>query len=322
MISFALLAALVAPAAAQTIGMQGPVAGLVFTSQSVRPLLGAPGAAVAGPALIAGVQWASMAPGGDWGLIARRGIPARVYRFSGSAPSQVATEGLIEGIDRVAWSRDGSYALAYSSKSTQMQRLRFSDSAASADAPLSLASFGGVATLAIDPSGGQMAFGVSGGGLYLIQAGQSPTRLSAMVQPAAAAFDGTGATLYAVDLATRGISEFISGSGPIDFAPLPDLGSTAPNPAGLAVSGDGRFLLLADAASRTICVYDTASRDLTSTIPLDFAPSRLDALSAAPAFLLNGDRSNEWLMILDAAASPRVYFVPAAAAPRTVKEAQ
>jgi hypothetical protein len=37
---------------------------------------------------------------------------------------------------------------------------------------------------------------------------------------------------------------------------------------------------------------------------------------------LNGDRSNEWLMILDAAASPRVYFVPAAAAPRTVKEAQ
>ena len=111
--------------------------------------------------------------------------------------------------------------------------------------------------------------------------------------------------------------------GPIDFAPLPEsgAGAEASNP-GLAVSGDSRYLLLVDAASRSICVYDTASHDLLNTIPLDFAPSRLEALSATPAFLLNGDRSNEWLMILDAATSPRVYFVPVAAAPRTGKEAQ
>jgi hypothetical protein len=37
---------------------------------------------------------------------------------------------------------------------------------------------------------------------------------------------------------------------------------------------------------------------------------------------LNGDRSNEWLMILDAATSPRVYFVPATAPSRITKEAQ
>jgi DNA-binding beta-propeller fold protein YncE len=228
---------------------------------------------------------------------------------------------LIEGIDQVAWSRDGSYALAYSSKSAQMQRLRFSDTAASADAPCSLSSVGGITTLAIDPSGSQMAFGTAGG-LYLIQAGQSPALLSAMAQPAAAAFDGTGAVLYAVDLETRGILEFLSGSGPIDFASLQNLGAAAPNPVGLAVSGDGRYLLLADAASSTVCVYDTVSRDLVNTIPLDFTPSRLAALSAAPAFLLNGDRSNEWLMILDAATSPRVYFVPAATPTRIAKVAQ
>jgi hypothetical protein len=103
---------------------------------------------------------------------------------------------------------------------------------------------------------------------------------------------------------------------------LQNLGANAPNPVGLAVSGDSRYLLLADAASRSICVYNTASHDLLNTIPLDFAPSRLEALSATPTFLLNGDRSNEWLMIMDAATSPRVYFVPAVAPTRIAKEAQ
>jgi hypothetical protein len=320
-LSFALLTA---TAAAQTVAVQGPVAGTVFTSQTVRPLLGAPGAAITGPALMTGVLWASIAPGGNWGLMSQRGRSARVYALSGAAPSQVATEGLIDGIDQVAWSRNGSYALAYSSKSAQMQRLRFSGSAASADAPVSLSSFGGVTTLAIDPSGRQMAFGASGTGLYLVQVGQSPVLLTAMAQPAAAAFDGTGAVLYAINLETRRIVEFISGSGPIDFAPLPEsgAGAEAPNPIGLAVSGDSRYLLFADAASRSICVYDRTSQDLVNTIPLDFTPSRLEALSATPAFLLNGDRSKEWLMILDAATSPRVYFVPAAAPSRIAKEAQ
>jgi hypothetical protein len=321
---FALLAAPITPAAAQSVGVQGPVAGPVFISQTVRPLLGAPGAATAGPALMTGVQWASIAPGGNWGLITQRGRSARVYTLSGAAPSQVATDGLIDGIDDVVWSRDGSYALAYSSQSAQMQRLQFSGSAASADAPLSLSSFGAVTTLAINPSGSQMAFGASGGGLYLVQAGQSPIRLSAMAQPAAAAFDGTGAILYAIDLATLRILEFNSGSGPIDFASLPEsgAGAEAPNPIGLAVSGDSRYLLFADAASSSICVYDRTSQDLVNTIPLDFTPSRLEALSATPAFLLNGDRSNEWLMILDAATSPRVYFVPATVPSRITKEAQ
>ena len=323
-ICFALTAALIAPAAAQTPGIQGPVTGLVFTAQTVRPLLGAPGAAVAGPTLMTGVQWASVAPSGNWGLISQRGLPARVFSLPGNTSFQVAAEGLIDGIDQAAWSRDGSYALAYSSRSAQMQRLRFSGSAVSVDAPVSLSSFGAVTTLAIDPTGSQMAFGVAGtssAGLYLVQPQQTPVLLSGMEQPVAAAFDGTGARLYVVNGKTQTIFEFNSGVGPMAFGSLAGQSGSASNPIGLAVSGDGNCLLLTDAASQAILEYDTTSQQLTNTIPLQFAPSRMDAVSASPAFLLNGDRSNEWLMILDAGQVPRVYFVPATET-RNVKEAQ
>ena len=58
-------------------------------------------------------------------------------------------------------------------------------------------------------------------------------------------------------------------------------------------------------------IYDIGSRSLVDTIPLDFPPSRLEALSDGPVFLLNGGRANEWLMLLDARGTPLVWFVPA-----------
>ncbi len=82
-------------------------------------------------------------------------------------------------------------------------------------------------------------------------------------------------------------------------------------PVGLAVSGDGRCLLLADSATAAIRAYDTVSGNLANTIPLDFTPSRFELLSSAPTYLLNGDNNKEWLLILDARQLPGVSFVPA-----------
>ena len=180
-----------------------------------------------------------------------------------------------------------------------------------------LSAYGEIAAMAIDPAGRQAAFGVSataGGGLYLLRTGGVPMLLSSLAQPVAAAFDESGSRLYAIDLGTASILEFDSGVG-FQFAPLPHKGGAPPDPVGLGVSGDGRYLLVADRASRAVHVYDTASRALASTIPLDFAPSRMEALTAGPVFLLNGDRRDEWLMVLDARTIPQVYFVPAITEP-------
>jgi len=123
------------------------------------------------------------------------------------------------------------------------------------------------------------------------------------------AFDASGSRLYVADGDTQRILEFVSGAGPAEFASLSQPDAAPSNPAGLAVAGN--CLLLADAAGRAVRVYDTISRHLLKTIPLDFAPSRLDPLSDRPVFLLNGDRADEWLLVLDAGRDPQVYFVPA-----------
>lgn len=300
------------PVNAQSTSFHGPISGFVYSpvSRTVRPLFGIPGATHLGSPVLDEVDSASIAPGGKWALIAKGGHSSFMRGLSDLAPAESSPDGLIDAVDRTLWNRDGSYALLYSSSQNRLQRVRFSDSGAVADQALDLSPWGKVTALAIDPAGRQIAFGIAGSGLYLFEAGQSPALLSSMARPAAAAFDGTGRHLYAADLDQQRIVEFDSGSSALEFASLAQTDATAVSPVGLTVSGDGRYLLLADSAAQAVRVYETASRRLVNTIPLDFAPSRFEALSSS-TFLLNGNNKNEWLLVLDTGQIPGVSFVPA-----------
>ena len=315
-VSIAVLSLPGGPANAQSPSFHGPISGFVYSrdSRTVRPLFGIPGATYIGSPVLGEVDSASIAPGGKWALITKGGRSSFLRGLSDLAPAESSPDGLIDAVDRVLWNRDGSYALLYSSSGTRLQRVQLSHTGAIADRPVDLSPWGQATALAIDPAGQQIAFGVAGLGFYLFQVGQSPALLSSMASPAAAAFDGTGQRLYAVDLDQQQIAEFDSGSSALLFASLaqPDQEGTPPavTPVGLAVSGDGRYLMLADSAAQAVRVYETASRSLANTIPLDFTPSRFEALSPG-TFLLNGDHSNEWLLVLDARQIPGVSFVPA-----------
>jgi WD40 repeat protein len=314
--SVALLISLAVPANSQLASFHGPIAGFIYDhgSRSVRPLLGVTGAAVVGTQVVSDVDSASIAPDGKWALLTKQGAARFVHGLSDLAPAESPAEGLIDAVDRVAWSRNGNFALLYSSTGGQLQRIRLSDSDVSVDSPVTLATTGPVTVLAIDPTGQQIAMGITGpdaAGLYLIHVGQSPARLSSMAQPVAVAFDETGSRLYAADADAQQVLEFDSGAGGFEFARLSPPDGPALNPVGLAVSGNGRYLLLAESTTRTVLVYETASRNLVNTISLDFAPRGLEALSSGPSFLLNGDGSKEWLLVLDARQVPAVYFVPA-----------
>jgi hypothetical protein len=312
--SAAAIISLTRPAIPQSANFGGPISGFVYShvSRMIRPLFGVPGATYAGEAVMKEVDSASIAPDGVWAFIAKQGRSGGfVGGLSALSPSALAVEGLIDAVDRVAWSRDGSYALLYSTSGNELQRVRFSTSGASADPPLDLSPFGAVTVMAIDPTGQNIAFGIAGSGLYFFNPGQSPTRVAAMSQPVALAFDATGANLYAADLGQGQIVEFNPGAGPFVFASLTQPNGSTANPVGLAVSGGSRYLLLADSAGQAVRVYDTATQNLVNTISLAFAPSRLEAVSSSPSFLLNGGNSGESLLILDASQAPGVYFVPA-----------
>jgi len=301
------------PAKAQPTSFQGPIVGFVFSgaSKTVRPLLGIAGATHLERAILNRVDSASIAPGGKWAFVTRAGHAAFVGGLTASAPAESSIDGLIDQVDRVVWNRDGSFALLYSSSGSRMQRVRFSGSAPVADAPVDLAPWGSVTTLAIDPAGQQIAVGFAASGLYLFEMGQSPALLLSIANPAAAVFDASGQSLFAIDTDAHRIVQFQSGSGVSEFASLVQPNGPALTPTGLAVSDNGRYLLLADSATRSIFVYETNSALLANTIPLSFTPSRFEALSAGPVLILNGNDPKEWLLILDASQVPAVYFVPA-----------
>ena len=312
----ALLLLLVSPGKTQTTNFQGPIGGFVFSSASktVRPLLGLAGSAHLASPILSRVESASIAPGGKWAFLTRARRSAFVSGLAALTPVEVSIDGLIAAVDRIAWSRDGSFAVLYSSSGHLLQRIQFSGSQPVADAPVDVSTWGPVTTLAIDPAGQQIAAGFAASGLYLFAAGQSPALLLSMANPQAAAFDGAGQWLYALDPDNQRIVQFQSGSAFSVFASLVQPDGPALQPAGLAVSGDGRYLLMPDATTQSVRVYEIASGNLTNTIPLSFAPSRFEALSAGPAFLLNGNKRNEWLLVLDAGQTPTVYFVPGEAA--------
>ena len=310
--SISLLSLLALPANSQPV-FNGPVAGFIYQhdSQTVRPLVGIPGAMYIGSPVLSQVDSASVAADGKWAFVVKSGTGAFVQSLAASAPVATTPDGLIQGVDRVSWNRDGSFALLYSSSNSQLQRVHLTGAGLSADPPIDLSPWGQPSALAIDPTGQQMAFGIAGSGLYLFNPGQSPALLSPMAQPVAIAFDATGSRLYAVDMDQQQIVEFDSGSGPVLFTSLAQPGGSVLNPVGIAVSAGNTYLMLADAATSSVLVYDTSSQNLVNTIALFFSPSRLDALSSGPTFLLNGDNSKEWLLVLDAKQTPGVYFVPA-----------
>jgi hypothetical protein len=299
-------------AAAQSTGLYSPVSGFLYsgTAHTVRPVLGIRGAARIGQPLLSELDFASVAPNGAWSITVKAGHTACTHILPDLSTADSAAA-VIDAVDRVVWNRDGSAALLYSSSTNQLQRVLFAGAAPAADAALDLSALGKPAALALDPAGRQIAFAVPHAGIYLFAAGQSPALLAPMDQPAAIAFDGSGQRLYAVDLQQQQILAFDSGATGSVFASLAQPGAPAVNPVGLAVSGDGRYVLLADRAAQAVQVYDSASSTLTATIPLDFSPTRFEPLSSGPTILLNGDRADEWLLVLDARQLPGLFFVPA-----------
>jgi len=134
--------------------------------------------------------------------------------------------------------------------------------------------------------------------------------VSSMARPAVAAFDSSGRRLYAVDSDQQQVWFFDSGAA-VRLTSLAEPNAPAVSPVGAVVTVDGQYLLLVDSAAREVRILETGSGALANTLPLSFTPTRFEPLSNVPTFLLNGDRRNEWLLLLDASQTAHLSFVPA-----------
>jgi hypothetical protein len=305
------LAILAAPLWPQSGGFDKPTGGLVYSrgSRALRPLVGIPGSSYLGAAVLNDVSEAWVAPGGKWAFVTTQDHSALVRGLLEGTPTESATGSVMEGVDMVVWNNGASFAALYSSSTARLQRVRLTGAEVSVENPIDLSAWGTPDTLAIDGAG-RIALGIAGAGIYLVDGDQSPNLLMSMARPAAAAFSDTG-RLYAVDRETRRIVEFGADGSPSDFATVETAGGVDFEPAGLAISGSGNYLMMADRGIQSLRVWETATRTPADSIRLDFAPRGIERLSAGAIFLLNRPNGTEWLLVLDAADMPRVYFVPA-----------
>jgi hypothetical protein len=295
---------------AQQTSLSGPISGYVFeaSSRSIRPIMGIPGAAYIGDAVAAGLDWAAIAPGGSSAL-ARTG--GEVYLITGleSNLSWSIVEGALPDAGRIAWSADATAAVIASSTEGRIQFIRAAAAGPAVDLP------GRVSALAMGPSGDYAVVGVeaeAGGGLYLVGTEGEPRLLAAVGQAAAIALAANERDLFVADATSRQVLEIANFRQEAARMVFADEGSGISDPVGLALSRDGRLLLLANKSQRTLNAYVLATRSLWSQIELDFEPSFLEPLSRNSLFLLKaGGEASEPLLVLDASREPAVYFVPA-----------
>jgi hypothetical protein len=297
---------------AQVASLSGPISGRVFdrSSRSLRPIMGIPGASYLGDPLVAGLDWAAVAPEGSQALALREG---NLYSVRGlqSSPAWTLIEGALASPERVAWSGDASVAVLSSSES-RLQFLRSLGEGPVAGPPIDLP--GRVSALALDRAGGCSLVGVEadqGGGLYLVSPEGPPRLLMPLGRPSAIAVAGNDRDLFVADRANRQIWElrdFREAATPLLFA---DDGGGMTDAVGLALSRDGKVLFVANQSAKTLDVYTLETRSLASRSSLDYEPSLLEPLSGPVLFLLKSvGNNNEPLLVLDTSREPTVYFVP------------
>jgi len=326
----------------QTGSVRGPVAGMVYdpAARAIRPMMGLPGASYLGNPTISALDFASVAPNCRAALAVARGRLYLVRGLEAQAPEWLLLE-RSGGADRVAWSEDSSAAAVYSQASG---RVRVWSNLATATGGLrasypnprlparqirpattamprlsdlgDVSALGGKVSALVLAARDEAVIGIEGeqtGGVYRLTAGSPPALLARVSAPSGLALAGGGRDLFVADRARQEIlqiSKYRDGGAPVLFA---GPGRGIEDPVAVAVSRDGKTLLVASASGRQLALFDIGTRALAGQLDLDFEPSRLTRLGEDSLFLLNRRQSeSEALQVFAAGPEPAVYFVPAA----------
>jgi hypothetical protein len=302
---------------AQT-SLSGPVEALTFDAptRSVRAVIGFPGAASFGPALLDNLDLASVAPLQNYGIVFQNAQCLFVSGLGSKAISSAAIAGVTARPDGIVWSGNGSLAILYSRAGAWFQTIAGFPSAPVAAASVDVSSLGGQFTaVAVDSPGKQIAVAVSGdsGAVYQSAAGQF-TRLASMTKPVSLSFSNDGQTLYALDAAALQVTAVILASHGFQTLALPGIA----NPIAIQSfedSGNGsqnrQLLYIAAGNDRLLRILDVVSQQIVMDVPLNFQPTGLDPFGSVSFVLAYRSQSAHPLWLYSSAPQPGAYFVPA-----------
>jgi hypothetical protein len=298
--------------AAQSPQVGGPILGYLYDSSSraIRPMLGIAGSASLGEAVDGNLDFGSIAPNGSWAVGVRE-TSLVILQNLGSGVSESAVAGAIPGADRAVWAADSSAAVVYSSTGRMLQRIMLGGGTPRAGIALDLSGLGsGVAALATSALGSNILVSASGGdspGLYLISEDTTPALQLRLADPGAITFDSQGKNAYVVDRSKGSIwqlsSENWQGAQLLlqdqQLSGISALGSTSQS-----------VLYLADAADRSIRIYDLAQQQMAGKLSVPDVPTQLDALPGAGFVLNRLERAGTPVWLLQLVPDPSILFVP------------
>ncbi|MGC8792718.1 MAG: YncE family protein [Bryobacteraceae bacterium] len=290
----------VASLPAQMLQIEGPVSGFVFdeSSQTLRPIVGLPGAAYLGDPVASGLLWASVAPGGPSALALKDGLLFSLLELKSLSPVWARIENVQILPERAAWAEDGSAVLIYSAATGSAQWIRMSETPI-AEEPLPLAA---ASALAVDRQGRVIA--ATPDGVFLTAGGQ--------VQPLLPALRAAALAIAAHDLLVAGVNGEIWRVRDYAGQAVPELVAAVEDPVGVAASPDGKYLFVADRSRRSVEIFELASRAPVARLTAEAEPLTLARLSENDVWLLRTSSGpSDPLLLLKTNPEPGIWFVPA-----------
>jgi hypothetical protein len=294
--------------------VHGPLGGYLFDppSHSFRPVIGSPGGAYLGEAVLSGVEFGSAAPTAAHGIAVIDGLAVVVSRLSAGGSAVIPLDRDSDLVpDSVAWSRDGSVAVLYSRGDAWIQVVRGLPNNAAAEAVLRVPGAEALSSVAVDRDGGRIAIGSTGSSpaVHELANGTELVALPQLGRPSALTFGLGSNSLYVLDAQARRVAvlqgQSAAGEWPIEALEDPILIGVVRNAA------NQETVYVAGGRDRALAVYDPLAREPIALSRLPAAPSNLLRLSNSVLLLGMRTKDGEPLWSVSGREDPKVRFIPA-----------
>jgi hypothetical protein len=293
--------------AAQDLRFAGPVSGFVYDApgRSIRAIQGIPGSSYLGGAVVENIDFASIAPNGRSALIWSGGEASFVARLDESAAPRAI--GASDMPDQIAWSPDSRAAVLYRATESRLERWRNLADTPAIDSPDGLQVQGRISFVTIAASGSKVAWGSETGLVLWMEGTDAQAFRDAGLTPGAI-FSADGNLLFAA--APDRLVAIHSVEGGVYADPFVASSGVVLDAAGLAIDSADKLLYVADRATCSVLVYDTAAGNVTDRIPLDIAPSTMMPLLRPQTFLLNArNGAADAVWVVETKTRKAAYFV-------------
>lgn len=300
--------------AAQT-PVSGPTEGFIFDlpTNSLRAIVGLLGSASLGPAILAKLDYASVAPQKNYAIAFQDGRCLVVSGLDSEHVTTTTLPGAFSVPEGVAWSGDGSVAVLYSRTGNWVRTISDLPISPNAASFLDLSSQGGaLSTVVADLHGEHVVIGITGdnAGVFQIASDQSFLPLVSVSKPISLAFTDDGRKLYIIDGDSMQLSELNLADSTSQAWRINEL----EDPIAVRLARDPeqrQVIYVAGRRDRSLLVYDSSTHEVVGRVSLTFQPSGIEILGRDSYLLRPRASYDDPLWSFRNSAQPMVYFVPA-----------